>query len=633
MSTGHAQLHTESRKALQYYNQAVESYRFLDYEKAYDAIKKAIVEDPGFIEAQLLLAELSSDQNKYSEAIEAYQAVIDIKPHFYHGAYYNLGHLEMLTGRYEDALVHLNQYLEFKDAKASLKQKVIRDIRTCEFALEAMASPVPFDPKNLGPGVNSPLDEYWPSITADNRTLVITRLDQSARQDAIFERPRKTENFYVSIKTDDIWGPARDLGPPINTPGNEGAQSLSADGFFMYFTACNRQDGLGSCDLYVSSALQGNWSNPKNLNAPVNSSNWEAQPSISPDGNTLYFVSNRPGGYGKMDLWRSTRTGGVWSEPENLGPNINTEGNEMSPHIHKDNQTLYFSSDGWIGLGGFDLFVTRKINDSSWVPPQNLGYPINRWSDEIGMVVSTDGLKAYYSASFDAGQGKDIYMFDLPLPVRPEPVSYIQGTVFDEVTQKPLIAEFELIDLEQKQTAIQAFSNRNGQFLVCLPSDKNYALNVSHPDYLFYSEHFSLEGVKLAADPKLLDVPMKPVRKGEKSILRNIFFEYDSYILLDASVVELNKLVGFLNENAHIVIEIQGHTDSRGTPEYNKILSEKRARAVYDYLLDHGLDPDRISYTGYGEAHPIENNDTDYGRSRNRRIEFVIKEVNHVPPE
>ena len=624
-----AQLHTESRQALQYYNQAVESYRFMDFERAYSEIKQAISEDPRFIEAQLLLAELSSDQKNYEEAIEAYKSVIQINPEFYHGAFYNLGHLEVLTGRYKDAMVNLKLYLGFKDAKTSIIQKVVRDLRTCEFAITAMENPVPFDPVNLGPGVNTSYDEYWPSITADNKTLVITRLEPGHRQGDMFERPRKTENFYVSTRTDGAWGMAINMGPPINTTGNEGAQSLSADGFFMYFTACNRKTGLGSCDLYVSSALIGNWSDPINLKAPVNSPNWEAQPCISPDGNTLYFVSNRPGGYGKMDIWKSRRIEGKWTDPVNLGSQVNSEGNEMSPHIHKDNQTLYFSSDGWTGMGGFDLFVSKKTNDSSWTQPQNLGYPINTWSDEIGMVVSADGLKAYYSSAMEDGKGKDIYEFELPVLVRPEPVSYIQGTVFDVESRLPLIAEFELIDLNRKKTAIEAFSNSKGQFLVCLPANKDYALNVSHPDYLFYSEHFSLEGMKDVGDPQLLDVPMSPVKQGGKSILRNIFFEYNSYILLDASRVELDKLVDFLSENLGIGIEIQGHTDSKGTPEYNMQLSEQRARAVYDYLVAHQIDPKRISYRGFGETRSIEDNSTEYGRSRNRRIEFVVKEVNH----
>ncbi len=625
-----AQLHTTSRKALKIYNQALQSYRFVDYEKAVTELKMVLAEDPGFLEAQLLMAEICTDMKNYEPAIEAYQAVIDIDPGFYPGALYNLGRLEVLTGNYSDATGHLNAYLSYGDIKENLRIKSERNLKTCAFALRAMADPVPFNPVNLGKEINSTYDEYWPSITADNKTLVITRLEPDQGPVNVMRGRRKIENFYVSRNINNVWTMAENMGAPINTGGNEGAQSLSADGYFMYFTACDRSTGLGSCDLYISSSLYGKWSAPSNMGAPVNSKSWEAQPSISSDGTTLYFVSNRPGGYGKMDLWKTSLTGGEWTKPENLGPGVNTPDNEMSPHISKDNKTLYFSSDGWVGMGGFDLFITRKDSDTAWTPPENLGYPINTWSDEIGMIVSADGTMAYYSSAFSDSTRKDIYSFELYTRVRPDPVSYIKGRVFDAETKKPLIARFELLDLLSDQPTIQSFSNSDGEFLVSLPVNNDYALNVSHPDYLFYSEHFSLKGVTTVSDPFIMEVALNKVKEGERSVLRNIFFEYNSYSLLEESLVELRKLLSFLNSNPEVSIEIQGYTDSEGTPEYNLDLSEKRARAVYNFLTDNGISETRLNYRGFGETQPVETNKTEYGRSRNRRIEILVKRIDSL---
>jgi outer membrane protein OmpA-like peptidoglycan-associated protein len=311
----------------------------------------------------------------------------------------------------------------------------------------------------------------------------------------------------------------------------------------------------------------------------------------------------------------------------NLGDDINTPENEMSPFIHKDNHTLYFSSDGWVGMGGYDLFVSRLSRDSVWSEPENLGYPINTWSDEIGMVVTADGSKAFFSSAIDDSTGKDIYEFDLYQNIRPDPVSYIKGKVFDSESKVPLMATFELIDLESGKTSIRAFSDNSGEFLVCLPTDRNYALNVSKKSYLFYSDNFALKGIKQISEPYYLDIPLHPVKTGESGVLRNIFFRFDSYELEKKSVVELGKLVRFMETNPGVRIEIQGFTDNMGTPDYNLELSQKRVREVYLYLINHGIDKTRLSYKGFGEEQAVASNETSEGRARNRRIEFVIVDV------
>lgn len=621
-----AQLHSKSKKAISHYNVARQSYQLLNYQKANEEVEKALMADPDFIEVYLLQAEMLTDQKDYKGAVFSYSEVIRLDPDFYPTAYYNIGRLEVLTGKYEDAKAHLQAFLSLPVKSKSLLQKAKKNLKICDFAIHAIKNPVPFRPVNLGKQVNTKYDEYWPSVTADNRTLVITRLEPLQ----IAGRRKFVENFYVTTWDDNTgWTKAVKLGPPVNTDRNEGAQTLSADGHFMFYTACNRPEGRGSCDIYFSSRLKGNWSFPDNLEAPVNTKAWEAQPSISPDGRTLYFVSNRPGGIGKMDIWKSDLNDeGKWQKPVNLGEGVNTAGNEMSPFIHKDNHTLYFSSDGWVGMGGYDLFISRFGKDSLWSEPVNLGYPINTWSDEIGMVVTADGSKAFFSSAINDSTGKDIYAFDLYPEIRPDPVSYIKGKVFDSETKLALMATFELIDLESGKTSIRAFSDNNGEFLVCLPTDQNYALNVSKKNYLFYSDNFALKGIKKISQPYFLDIPLHPVKTGEKGVLRNIFFRFDSYELEKESRVELNRLVRFMENNPGVQIEIQGYTDNKGTPGYNLNLSNKRVREVYLYLMNAGVDKIRLSYKGYGEMHPVASNESEEGRARNRRIEFVIISVN-----
>ena len=619
------QLHTSSGKAIKYFNEARDMYFLMKYELAAETIEKAVQADPDFIEAQLLRAEIYSDMKRRDKAIEAYREVLRIDSTFFPNAMYNVGRLEFRMGRYRQALEHLEAFLRYKNKDERVVKKARRDIRNCRFALEGIQHPVPFDPVNLGPSINSPLDEYWPSLTADEQTIVFTVLVPGRYlRMRDFEQQDFQEDFFISHQTDTGWAPRRPLGDPINSRQNEGAQSLSADGTMMFFTACNRPDGLGRCDIYSSRRLRDGWSTPANLGPPVDSRSWEAQPSISADGKTLWFVSNRPGGYGGMDIWYSTLKNGRWTPPRNAGKNINTPGNEMSPFIHNDNQTLYFSSDGHPGYGGFDLYISRRRPDSSWSKAFNLGYPINTYNDEIGLFVNAGGNTGYFSTDREEGKGKDIYSFELYDDIRPHFVTYMKGKVYDAVTQRPLSAHIVLIDLQKNRNVMDAMSGKDGTFLVCIPTNRDYALNVSKNGYLFYSDHFPLKGVHQIEKPYIKDVPLKPIRVGEVMVLRNIFFEFDSYDLKPESITELEQLRGLLVKNPGLRIEIGGHTDSKGSNQYNLELSKQRARVVYQYLIDHGIDRSRLTYKGYGESQPVSSNETEKGRAANRRTEIRI---------
>jgi hypothetical protein len=368
--------HTNSNKALKAYNEGVTAFDFLNYHKAEINFKEAIALDNRFYEAYIMLGELMLKQKRYTEASSDYRAAIKIDSLFFKPVFFNMANAEMMSGDYYNALIHYNVYLAQTGMSEMNKSVATRNVKNCEFALKAIRNPVPFSPVNVGNGINTTEDEYWPSITADGQTLMFTR--QTKEFDAESQFSGGQEDFYISYFSDNKWQKAFNAGAPLNTTQNEGAQTLSSNGSYMYFTACNRPGGLGSCDIYFSVLIDGRWSEPSNLRSPVNTSYWESQPSISADGRTLFFSSNRPGGSGGKDIWYSKLNDkNIWTIPVNMGKTINSEGDEMSPFIHFDGRTLYFSSDGRVGMGGFDIYMTRMNDDSTWTEPRNLGYPIN----------------------------------------------------------------------------------------------------------------------------------------------------------------------------------------------------------------------------------------------------------------
>jgi outer membrane protein OmpA-like peptidoglycan-associated protein len=329
-----------------------------------------------------------------------------------------------------------------------------------------------------------------------------------------------------------------------------------------------------------------------------------------------------------MHIFESTLSdSGYWSVPVKLSDTINTQGKEECPFIAPDNQTLYFCSDGHPGFGGTDIFMSRRLPNGRWGTPVNLGSPINTSKNETGISIDPNGKLAYFSSDRAGGYGgMDIYSFVLPDSMRPQQVTYMKGKVYDVNTSQPLIAYFTLIDLETGKVISESTSRPvDGTFLVCLPINKNYALNVSRKGYLFYSDNFSLKDVKATYDhPFLKNVPLQPIDTGATIVLNNIFFPTNKYDLKPESEVELAKLISFLKSNPTIKIQLSGHTDNQGTPQSNIILSENRAKAVYNYLIAHTIDAARLTYKGYGQTRPVATNDTPEGRQLNRRTEMKI---------
>lgn len=623
---------SKSRRAIRNIERALEYHMNYDTENAYIYASRALRADSSFVEAYMLLGELAMMKKETDVAILAFEYIIAIDPSFFPGVFYHLGNLYISKEDYKKALTVLNRYKQQRNINRQTLALVERSIENCLFAIDAIANPVDFNPINLGRGVNTPQDEYWPSLTVDEKTLLFTRRDIDQRNYDGF-----SENLYVSTFSNYVWQSARSLGAPINTRYNEGASAISPDGQMLVFTCCEilgryppGRRGYGSCDLFFSYRMGNEWSDPQNMGAPINTSAWESQPAFDVDGKTLYFTRSTINRFGEVQnsniFYTIVDEDGKWSLPKPIGAPINTSGNEQSVFMHPDGQTMYFSSDGHIGMGGYDIFMSRRLADGSWDEPVNLGYPINTSKDEIGFVVGGSGRNAYFASDREGGYGGlDIYTFELDERLRPMPVTYLQGTVYDSETTRPLMANFELINIQTGNVVVQSYSDPvTGRFLISLPSDQIYALNVNRENYLFYSDHFKIDDGFTALKPFEKDIPLQPIKTGEAVVLKNIFFDHDQFNLKPESVSELQRLVKLLKQNPSIKIEIGGHTDNTGTREYNVVLSENRAKAVYNYLVDAGIDSSRLSYRGYADTIPIADNRTAEGRAENRRTEFKI---------
>jgi outer membrane protein OmpA-like peptidoglycan-associated protein len=514
-------------------------------------------------------------------------------------------------GRFAEALATVTLYNQTGKTKSAKAEALIT---AYTFAAKNASKPVPFKPRNLGDSINSKDPEYFPSLTIDGRTLIFTRRVNG-----------KNEDFYVSEKDDSLgWMPAYSFGSPVNTANNEGAQNVSQDGNMLVFTGCNFPGGRGSCDIYYTIRTEeGMWVEPMNLGSPINTRDWESQPSLSADRQTLYFARETQDA-GSEIFMSKLQPNGKWGYPERLGPNINTPGRETTPFIHPDNQTLYFSSSGHPGFGDMDIFFSRRQPDGTWGPATNLGYPINTVDEDANLIVAADGKTAYFASDRSDSRGQlDIYSFELYPEARPLKTLFVTGYVYDAKTKRRLIANIETYDLATGQVAATIRTDKVGNFMAPLPIGRDYAFSVNRKGYLFYSDHFSLKNV--TADSAFYrEIALQPLDTSAVLILHNIFFESKQFSLKAGSELELNRLVALLRENPTITTEISGHTDNIGNDKDNLLLSERRAQAVVKYLVDNGIPAERLQAKGYGETKPVEDNNSEAGRAANRRTEFKI---------
>jgi len=615
----------KTSKAVPLCEKAGQAMNVQDFDKAMKYLDQAQAKDPNYPDLYIMKGDIYNFRLQSDSAMRCYQRAIDLIGEPDPMLYYIAGNEGAKCGAYEYALRTLETFLLRGLQYADVLSDAQKTIANCRFAIEAMKSPHSFELVNLGSGINSEWDEYLAAITADDERIIFT-VKRPRDNGTVCAFCLNEEDLYASRNVGGDWQPREPLGAPVKTGYNEGAQCLSPDGNYLLYTMCDADYGMGSCDLYWAKRIGERWSRPRNFGAPVNTQSWESQPTMAADGMTVYFASNRPGGFGGMDIWRTTMTAeGEFSIPENLGSAVNTPGDDAAPFIHSDGRTLYFASNGRTGMGGYDLYYTTLQADGSWSEPQNMGYPINSPADEINIFINAAGTMAYISSDKDGGYGGlDLYSFVLDDGLRPNPVTYIKGHVRDAFTGDPLSARIEMIDLHTKQLLTATTSDpQTGGYLACIHTGGNVLLNVSHPDYPFYSENFQVEKSYTELSPFLKDIALQPTDVGTVVTLRNVFFDFDKAELKPESFVELDKLAAYLRTN-NIRIEIGGHTDDQGSDDYNDRLSENRAKAVYDYLVSTGIPADRLQYKGYGKRVPVAGNDTDEGRAANRRTEFKI---------
>ncbi len=622
---------TAVARAQVYYPEKVSPKTVAVYEKALDLLKdgeikeampllaQCIKEDSNFVDAYLSLAGALGQVKKYQQSVALYEKARSKDSSYF--VLYNLPYSINLAGlgKFEEALKAVQSFLTYpKLNERSIKSAQYR-IRCYEFAIayarKHPAGDYAFLPVNLGDSINTPQEEYYPSVTVTDSLLVFTRRDARQRED--FVESAITKNGFRSSKL---------INGDINIEPRKGAISVSQDGEWLLFAGMLMDQQYRSFDIYISYNTPNGWSEPQNMGPNINTADfWESAPTLSPDKNALYFSSSRPGGYGGKDLYVSYRQpNGKWAPAQNMGPKVNSAGDDQAPFIHADNQTLFYTSDGLPGYGGSDLFVIRKNKDGEWGAPENLGYPINTIENEGSLAVSADGLTAYYASDrSDSRGGLDIYKFNMRPDIRPYRTLYVKGKVMDKKTGRSLPSYVELTDNSNNKALMKIQTDELGDYFITLPTGSDYTFTVNRKGYLFYSELMELN-TKEADSVYKKDIYLQPVEMNASITFRNIQFANNAYQLPAAGIIELEKLVQVLTENPSLKVEIGGHTDNIGKQEDNILLSTNRAKAIVDYLVSRKIDAGRLSYRGYGSSKPIADNTTEQGRALNRRTAFTI---------
>ena len=493
--------------------------------------------------------------------------------------------------------------------KINLDTDLIRLLKKNTFALNSKQDSVLFNPVSLN--INSSQDEYFPSMPINSDIIIYTYRNK----DLEFQ----DEDFYIARNKDGLWEDPARVSSNINSEYREGSLSVSLDGKDVFFASCHRPDSYGGCDLYYASLIYDTlWSKCYNLGPVINTKYWESQPSISSDGNLLFFVSNRDGGYGGSDIWMSKRINDNWTEPINLGPSINTSSDEATPFLHYDNQTLYFSSKGHDGFGGFDLYVTELNHTGGFNKISNLGYPINTHFDESGLIVTRDGVTAYYNSNMD--DNLNIYSFTLPQKNKSNPVAIINSVVIDSINRRGVKANIVINEIDNF-VEHNVSSNDDGVFACAIPMESHFSITVLAEGYDFFSSNYRLKKNEYS---KNIEIVLNRLNIGNKISLDNIYYEFDDYSLKSESMVEIEKFAQYLIANHNLKVEIEGHTDNIGSESYNIVLSKKRAKSVYDALINFGVSFKQLSYIGYGYSMPLMNEDSDDARLKNRRTEIKV---------
>lgn len=603
-------------KAAQKYQEDMQLAKYYMERTMYEDAKKLLVEmnknSPDNKEIMIMLMQANMYSKQYKEVLAWSDKVMALQVDLPPFVFLIRGDAAVQVQQDSIAIEAYSKLVNMPTAPIAIKSKAEKAYTTILFQQQQKRNPKNIVLKNFSEIINTSMDEYYPVLTADGQSILFTRMD--GRQEDVYLAQKDATSWMITPLE------------ALNTPDNEGAATLTTDGKMIFYTACNRTDGMGSCDIFYA-LRQGNgqWMNAGGIGKPINTSSWESQPFYHTQLRTLFFSAIRDGGSGGRDIWFSTLdTNNKWSLPANMGSVINSAGDEETPYLHPDGVTLYFASNGHQGMGAKDIFMSRKQPDGSWGTPVNMGYPINTPKDESGFFVSTEGKNAYLASARDSGKGRlDIYSLELPESLRPQPATYLSIKVQDKETYKTLSSNFQIIDITDNKVILSGTTDHEGKIVTPLPAGKNYMLLIDKNAYLPYSENFAFAAPENYL-PYEKNILLSPLREGNVFILKNVFFDVNSFVLDNKSNAELDKLVEYLKKNPALRLEVSGHTDNTGSAVSNQLLSENRAKSVVSYLVSKGIDAGRLQYKGYGDTKPIANNSSEEGKSQNRRTECKI---------
>lgn len=638
----------DNKKAVKLYEQGLDKKNKKEQRLAF--LKQALDLEPDYVDANFAFAEERIKTLIYEDAafkpVEAYyKKVIEICPKYHSNPYYYLGFIAYEEEKWDDAVKLLKQFLDFKDdddkkfskdydGMLSQSKKMVKYAKLYS---EVFTKQVPFDP-NPVLGICTEQDEYLPIISADDEMMLFTRKMPYVNKDLPYASDKEIELFSFSKreKASGNFEKGKRMPHPFNKEGGQGGATMSIDNKHIYFTMCKDEGGIQiNCDIYQSHLVGGEWSQAEKVEGVNDPTYWDSQPTLASDGVTLYFASDRKGGRGGVDLYKTVKDikTGKWSAPENLGPVINTQYDEKSPFMHSDFETMYFSSDGHPGVGGFDIFFSKVGQDQKWSEPKNIGVPINTKGDDLGFFVSTDGHLGYF-ASNEPSRAKgrsvgkyDIYSFELYKEARPSDVSFLKGKIDDQGASEVKSFAVEVMDAVTKQVTRAVVDSTTGDFAVVVNTKvkNDLIIMAKKENYAFSSQLISKDSLKDTKPKKVQDIVVDTIAVGKKYVLNNLYYNTNSAVLDQRSMIVMEEFIKFLKDNPDLQIEMHGHTDNVGKPEANLALSTDRAFTVRDILLEKGIEEKRlIAFVGHGSNDPIADNTTEAGRSRNRRTEFII---------
>lgn len=613
---------TSNKAALKLYAKAQKEGNMAEKRKL---LNDAVAIENSFYEALFELGTGYFKQGKKDMAKDRLEAVRDICPEYSPYTHFFLGLIAYQANVYQDAIQYFKKFLSYDvldDEDYKLAKKLLQEIEDYE---AIFSRPVPFNPKPIL-NVCTPQDEYLANISPDNRSFYFIRKikkDGKSMDKTFDSGVNYVEIFTRSSLVNGTFDAGEAMPRPFNYKYNNGASTITADNKQMYFVICQNNQ-VEFCDIWKTEYKDNQWQPFVNAGPNINSDAWDSQPTISYDGKTLIFASNRPGGIGGVDLYISHKLdNGEWSPAENLGPVINTPDNELTPFLHSDSQTLYFSSKGHKGMGGYDIFFSKKDEKGNWTKPKNLGKPINTEGDDVSFFVSLDGKTGYYSSDrLNGPGGLDIYTFELYENARPAEVIYVEGTVKNN-DNKVTATQIEVKNTTTKEVTKIDVNQEDGTYVAIVSAKDDHILTIKEEGIAFTSKLINKEelGVGKPAEVNLIT---EEIKIGSAYRLNDINFATNSYELSDKAKFIIEEFSEFLKTNPTLKIAIHGHTDDVGNDNDNLLLSDNRARAVYEYLVSIGIAADRMTYKGFGETKPIASNKTEQGRAQNRRTEFVI---------